>query len=81
MWVFASDTANIKGKPDLHYFDSLFILNHNGILQHTIEARLPNKDVKTLCIKYAELEWNLGELFWPWAIFVYVPESADPRQI
>lgn len=47
--------------------------------QHAIEAGLPDKDVKTMCIKYAELERNLGEIDRARAIYVHASQSADPR--
>lgn len=48
-------------------------------LQHAIESGLPDKDVKTMCIKYAELERNLGEIDRARAIYVHASQSADPR--
>lgn len=47
--------------------------------QHAIESGLPDKDVKTMCIKYAELERTLGEIDRARAIYVHASQSADPR--
>lgn len=49
------------------------------IYEHAIESGLPDKDVKTMCIKYAELERNLGEIDRARAIYVHASQSADPR--
>ncbi|KDP20896.1 hypothetical protein JCGZ_21367 [Jatropha curcas] len=40
---------------------------------------LPDKDVKTMCLKYAELEKSLGEIDRARAIYVYASQLADPR--
>jgi len=47
--------------------------------QHAIESGLPDKDVKTMCIKYAELERNLGEIDRARAIYIHASQMADPR--
>lgn len=49
------------------------------ILQQAIESGLPDKDVKTMCMKYAELEKSLGEIDRARAIYVFSSQFADPR--
>ncbi|CAM6048000.1 unnamed protein product [Sphagnum compactum] len=50
-----------------------------AIYEHAIESGLPDKDVKTMCIKYAELERNLGEIDRARAIYIHASQMADPR--
>ncbi|XP_010244955.1 PREDICTED: pre-mRNA-splicing factor SYF1 [Nelumbo nucifera] len=49
------------------------------IYEQAIESGLPHKDVKTMCMKYAELEKSLGEIDRARAIYVYTSQLADPR--
>ena len=49
------------------------------IYEQAIESGLPDKDVKTMCLKYAELEKSLGEIDGARAIYVFVSHFADPR--
>ncbi|CAM8912034.1 unnamed protein product [Rhodiola kirilowii] len=49
------------------------------IYQQAIEAGLPDKDVKTMCLKFAELEKNLGEIDRARALYTYASQLADPR--
>ncbi|KAM3704858.1 hypothetical protein ACJW31_03G037500 [Castanea mollissima] len=49
------------------------------IYEQAIESSLPGKDVKTMCLKYAELEKSLGELDCARAIYVFASQFADPR--
>ena len=49
------------------------------IYKQAIESGLPDKDVKTMCLKYAELEKSLGEIDGARAIYVFVSHFADPR--
>lgn len=37
------------------------------IYEQAIESGLPDKDVKAMCVKYAELEKSLGEIDRSWA--------------
>lgn len=48
-------------------------------MQQAIESGLPDKDVKTMCMKYAELEKSLGEIDRARGIFVFASQFADPR--
>eukprot|EP00249_Psilotum_nudum_P021080 c27963_g1_i1 orf=1135-4002(-) len=50
-----------------------------GIYEQAIESGLPDKDVKTMCMRYAELERNLGDIYRARAIYVYASQMADPR--
>ncbi|KAM7264801.1 hypothetical protein ACFE04_002484 [Oxalis oulophora] len=49
------------------------------IYEQAIESGLPDKDVKTMCSKYAELEKNLGEIDRARGIYVFASQFADPR--
>lgn len=49
------------------------------ISQQAIESGLPDNDVKTMCLKYAELERSLAEIDRARAIYVYASQFADPR--
>lgn len=49
------------------------------IYEQAIESGLPEKDVKTMCMKYAELEKSLGEIDRARGIYVYASQFADPR--
>ncbi|XP_020574450.1 pre-mRNA-splicing factor SYF1 [Phalaenopsis equestris] len=49
------------------------------IYEQAIESGLPDNAVKTMCMKYAELERNLGEIDRARAIFVFASQFADPR--
>lgn len=53
--------------------------NDVGLRQHAINSGLPDKDVKTMCIKYAELERNLGEIDRARSVYVHASQLADPR--
>lgn len=48
-------------------------------LQQAIESGLPDKDAKTMCVKYAELEKSLGEIDRARGIYRYAANFADPR--
>uniref|UniRef100_A0A5B7BHG8 Putative pre-mRNA-splicing factor SYF1 n=1 Tax=Davidia involucrata TaxID=16924 RepID=A0A5B7BHG8_DAVIN len=48
------------------------------IYEQVIESGLPEKDVKTTCMRYAELEKNLGEIDRACGIYVYASQFADP---
>ncbi|KAJ8769194.1 hypothetical protein K2173_000969 [Erythroxylum novogranatense] len=49
------------------------------IYEQAIESGLPDKDVKLMCLKYAELEKNLGEIDRARAIYVFAASFSDPR--
>ncbi|RVX08611.1 Pre-mRNA-splicing factor syf1 [Vitis vinifera] len=49
------------------------------IYEQAITSGVPDKDVKTMCMKYAELEKSLGEIDRARGIFVYASQLADPR--
>ncbi|KAK9154116.1 hypothetical protein Sjap_001596 [Stephania japonica] len=49
------------------------------IYEQAIESGLPDKDVKTMCMKYAELEKSLGEIDRSRAVYVFASQFADPR--
>ncbi|XP_065877630.1 uncharacterized protein [Euphorbia lathyris] len=49
------------------------------IYEQAIESGLPDKDVKTMCVKYAELEKSLGEIDRARGIYVFASQFADPR--
>ncbi|KAF9618084.1 hypothetical protein IFM89_000035, partial [Coptis chinensis] len=46
-----------------------------------IESGLPDKDVKVMCMKYAELEKSLGEIDRARAIYNFSSQYADPRKV
>ena len=48
--------------------------------QRAIESGLPDRAVKTMCLKYAALERRLGEVDRARAIFVHASQLADPRE-
>ena len=47
--------------------------------QSAINAGLPARDVKAMCLKYAALERQLGEIDRARAIYVHSSQYADPR--
>ncbi|CAL9085670.1 unnamed protein product [Musa acuminata var. zebrina] len=49
------------------------------IYEQAIESGLPDNDAKKMCLKYAELERNLGEIDRARAIYVFASQFADPR--
>lgn len=49
------------------------------IYEQAIESGLPDKDVKTMCLKYAELEKSLGEIDRARGIYVFASQFSDPR--
>lgn len=49
------------------------------IYEQAIESGLPDKDVKTMCMKYAELEKSLGEIDRARSIYTFSSQFADPR--
>lgn len=50
------------------------------IYEQAIETgRLPDNDVKSMCIKYAELEKSLGEIDRARGIYQHAADFADPR--
>ncbi|XP_051132714.1 uncharacterized protein LOC127252541 [Andrographis paniculata] len=49
------------------------------IYEQAIESGLPDKDVKLMCIKYAELEKSLGEIDRSRALYKHASQFADPR--
>ncbi|XP_074309695.1 uncharacterized protein LOC141644132 [Silene latifolia] len=49
------------------------------IYEQAISSGLPDKDVKAMCMKYAELEKSLGEIDRSRAIYTYASQFADPR--
>lgn len=49
------------------------------IYEQAIESGLPDKDVKVMCLKYAELEKSLGEIDRARALYKHSSQFADPR--
>lgn len=49
------------------------------IYEQAIESGLPDNDVKTMCLKYAELERSLAEIDRARAVYIYASQFADPR--
>lgn len=49
------------------------------IYEQAIESGLPSEDVKTMCMKYADLEKSLGEIDRARAIYIFSSQFADPR--
>ncbi|GMH30328.1 hypothetical protein Nepgr_032171 [Nepenthes gracilis] len=50
------------------------------IYEQAIQYGLPDsKDVKTMCLKYAELEKSLGEIDRARGVYTYASQFADPR--
>ncbi|ERM95970.1 pre-mRNA-splicing factor SYF1 isoform X1 [Amborella trichopoda] len=49
------------------------------IYEQAIESGLPDKDVKTMCMKYADLEKNLGDIDRARGIYIFASQFADPR--
>lgn len=66
--IYISRAAEIFGVPKTR-----------EIYEQAIQSGLPDKDVKTMCLKYAELEKSLGEIDRSRAIFTYASQFADPR--
>lgn len=66
--IYISRAADIFGVPKTR-----------EIYEQAIESRLPDKDVKTMCLKYAELEKSLGEIDRSRALYKHASQFADPR--
>ncbi|CAL9015338.1 unnamed protein product [Prunus brigantina] len=49
------------------------------IYEQAIESGLPDKDVKTMCMKYAELEKSLGEIDRARGVYIFASQFSDPR--
>ncbi|ONI10231.1 hypothetical protein PRUPE_4G035800 [Prunus persica] len=49
------------------------------IYEQAIESGLPDKDVKTMCLKYAELEKSLGEIDRARGVYIFASQFSDPR--
>ncbi|CAH2044591.1 unnamed protein product [Thlaspi arvense] len=66
--IYISRAAEIFGVP-----------RTREIYEQAIESGVPPKDVKIVCLKFAELERSLGEIDRARAIYNYASQSADPR--
>ncbi|EOA19859.1 hypothetical protein CARUB_v10000110mg, partial [Capsella rubella] len=66
--IYISRAAEIFGVP-----------RTREIYEQAIESGLPHKDVKIMCIKFAELERSLGEIDRARALYKYASQFADPR--
>jgi len=66
--IYISRAAEIFGVPKTR-----------EIYEQAIESGLPDKDVKTMCLKYAELEKSLGEIDRARGIYGFASQYADPR--
>ncbi|CAN6858492.1 unnamed protein product [Brassica oleracea] len=66
--IYISRAAEIFGVP-----------RTREIYEQAIESGLPHKDVKIMCIKFAELERSLGEIDRSRAVYKYASQYADPR--
>ncbi|KAL9142370.1 hypothetical protein ABFS82_14G165300 [Erythranthe guttata] len=66
--IYISRAAEIFGVPKTR-----------EIYEQAIESGLPDKDVKTMCTKYAELEKSLGEIDRGRALFKQASQFSDPR--
>ncbi|KAL6514953.1 hypothetical protein OROGR_020532 [Orobanche gracilis] len=49
------------------------------IYEQAIQSGLPDKDVKLMCLKFADLEKSLGEIDRSRAIYKHASQFADPR--
>ncbi|KAI5327141.1 hypothetical protein L3X38_026537 [Prunus dulcis] len=49
------------------------------IYEQAIKSGLPDKDVKTMCLKYAELEKSLGEIDRARGVYIFASQFSDPR--
>ncbi|GMY37237.1 pre-mRNA-splicing factor SYF1 [Fagus crenata] len=50
------------------------------LYEQAIESGLPDKDMRTMCLRYAELEKSLGEIDRARGIYVFASQfAADPR--
>ncbi|KAL2904036.1 Pre-mRNA-splicing factor SYF1 [Bienertia sinuspersici] len=49
------------------------------IYEQAIQSGLPDKDVTTMCMKYAELEKSLGEIDRARTIYTHAVQYSDPR--
>ncbi|KAK7331774.1 hypothetical protein VNO80_28514 [Phaseolus coccineus] len=65
--IYISRAAEIFGVPETR-----------KIYEQAIESGLSNKDIKTLCLKYAELEKSLGEIDRARKIYGFASKYADP---
>ncbi|KAK7369941.1 hypothetical protein VNO80_11989 [Phaseolus coccineus] len=65
--IYSSRAAEIFGVPETR-----------KIYEQAIESGFSNKDVKTLCLKYAELEKSLGEIDRARKIYGFASDYADP---
>lgn len=58
--------------------ESFGVVAAREIYERAIEA-LPDKDVRPMCLKYAELERKLGEIDRARAIYGYASQFFDPK--
>ncbi|KAJ7946914.1 Pre-mRNA-splicing factor SYF1 [Quillaja saponaria] len=49
------------------------------IFEQAIESGLSDKDVKTMCLKYTELESSSGDFDRARGLYVFAPQFADPQ--
>ncbi|KAF9609173.1 hypothetical protein IFM89_013563 [Coptis chinensis] len=73
--IYIARAAEIFGVPKTREIYECFLY----FLQQAIESGLPDKDVKVMCMKYAELEKSLGEIDRARAIYNFSSQYADPR--
>ncbi|KAK6932490.1 hypothetical protein RJ641_002114 [Dillenia turbinata] len=66
--IYISRAAEIFGVPKTR-----------DIYERAITSGVPDKDVKTMCLKYAELEKSLGEIDRAREIYRHASNFADPR--
>ncbi|OMO65855.1 RNA-processing protein, HAT helix [Corchorus olitorius] len=66
--IYIARAAEIVGVPQTRQ-----------IYEQAIESGLSDKDVKTMCLKYAELEKSLGETDRARGIYVFASQFADPE--
>ncbi|XP_059437573.1 uncharacterized protein LOC132170569 [Corylus avellana] len=87
MMVYAKATKAVPNNEKLSMYEiyiaraaEIFgVPKTREIYEQAIESGLPDKDVKTMCLKYAELEKSLGEIDRARGVYVFASQFADPR--
>jgi len=49
------------------------------IYEKAISSTLPDKEIKELCVRYADMEKRLGEIDRARAIYIHASQFSDPR--
>ncbi|ESW20228.1 hypothetical protein PHAVU_006G191100 [Phaseolus vulgaris] len=78
--IYISRAAEIFGVPETRrIYEKAINIYENAIKSDISNKDLLNKDIKTLSLKYAELEKSLGEIYRARELYGFASKYADPR--